>query len=121
VDVVQSCLDLWGYKMNWENVLKRGAATKINYPVFKRAIEHVISDLDEFTFEDIKNQIVSVYAHLLVTGNHMSPNNATQHAKGKIDINTVGRIISRMGTHKASYTRSGAGRITVYKKVEEEE
>ena len=122
VDAVQSSLDLWeGNIMNWESVLKRGAATKINYPVFRRAIEHVISDLDEFTFEDVKNQIASVYARLLVTGNHMIPTAATQHAKGKIDRNTVGRIISRIGTHKASYPRSGAGRITVYKKVEEEE
>lgn len=107
--------------MDWEDVLKRGASIKINYPVFKRAIEHVISDLDEFTFEDVKNQIASVYAHLLVTGNHMEPKNATQHAKAKTDKTTVGRIITKIGTHKTLYRKGDFGNRAVYTRVEEEE
>ena len=107
--------------MDWEDVLKRGASIKINYPVFKRAIEHVISDLDEFTFEDVKNQIASVYAHLLVTGNHMDSKNATQHAKAKTDKNTVGRIITRIGTHKTLYRKGDFGNKAVYVRVEEGE
>ena len=103
--------------MDWEDVLKRGASIKINYPVFKRAIEHVISDLDEFTFEDVKNQIASVYARLLVTGNHIDPQNAKQHAKAKTDKTTVGRVISRIGTHKTLYRKGDFGARSVYIRV----
>ena len=78
-----------------------GAVAKINYPVFRRAIEHVISDLDEFRFEDIKNRIASTYARLLVAGNHMNSGQASHHARAKVRKDVVGRIINQnIKTHR---------------------
>ena len=113
--------------MNWENVLKRsGAVAKINYPVFRRAIEHVISDLDEFRFEDIKNRIASTYARLLVAGNHMNSGQASHHARAKVRKDVVGRIINQnIKTHKGirkTINDDGIKRqVAVFKRVEEEE
>jgi hypothetical protein len=113
--------------MNWENVLKRrGGSVKINYPVFRRAIEHVISDLDEFKFEDIKDRIISTYARLLVDGNHISPKQATQHARAKVEARVVGKIINQnIGTHKGvrrTINNDGIKReVRIFKRVEEEE
>tara|TARA_A100001201_G_scaffold44789_1_gene45797 strand:- start:748 stop:1089 length:342 start_codon:yes stop_codon:yes gene_type:complete len=113
--------------MNWEDVLKRrGASIKINYPVFKRAIEHVISNLDEFKFEDIKDRIASAYANLLVGGNHMEPQAAGKHARAKVKNNVVGRIINQnIKTHKGvkkTINDDGIKRqVTIFKRVGEEE
>lgn len=113
--------------MNWEDVLKRrGASVKINYPVFKRAIEHVISNLDEFKFRDIKDRIASTYANLLVAGNHMDSKQATQHARAKVEASLVGKIINQnIGTHKMVrriINDDGIKRrVAIFKRVEEEE
>ena len=113
--------------MDWENVLKRrGASIKINYPLFRRAIEHVISDLDEFKFKDIKDRIASTYARLLVAGNHMDSRQASKHARAKVQAQVVGRIINQnIKTHKgATETINDDGikrRVVIFKRVEEEE
>ena len=110
--------------MNWEDVLKRrGASIKINYPVFKRAIEDVISDLDEFKFEDIKDKIASTYARLLIAGNHMDSKQATQHARAKVMASLVGKYINQnIGTHKGvrrTINDDGIKRqVTIFKRVE---
>ena len=113
--------------MNWEDVLKRrGASVKINYPVYRRAIEHVISDLDEFRFEDIKDKIASTYARLLIAGNHMASKQAGVHARAKVEATNVGKIINQnIKTHKgATKTINDDGikrRVTIFTRVEEEE
>ena len=50
----------------------------------------------------------------------MDSKNATQHAKAKTDKNTVGKIITRIGTHKTLYRKGDFGNKAVYVRVEEE-
>tara|TARA_Y100001938_G_scaffold150582_1_gene242192 strand:+ start:50 stop:361 length:312 start_codon:yes stop_codon:yes gene_type:complete len=89
--------------IEWKNILKatRGAAKKINHPVFTQAVENVTKDRKTFKLPLIAEEVVREYASLLVEGGHMTRTNyATKHAKARVNKETIGQKINKLGYHK---------------------
>jgi len=82
----------------WEEVLKRrGSQKRIDFQTLKQAVQEVISNKTDFRTIDILPEIKEEYAGLLMEQGD-SKAVANQRSR-RLEVNTIGTIISRLGTH----------------------
>ena len=86
--------------MNWERVLKKKKT--INHSSFNEAVEEVISTRDEFTSEEILDEVKELYIQKIVENNYLPVGSSTTHAN-RINKNHVGKAVAKLGTHRIVY------------------